>query len=569
MFSKHIHSSNEDTTMRSKKMTHGLEKAPHRSLLHALGLTREELQRPLVGVVNAANEVVPGHVHLHTIAEAVKAGVRAAGGTPMEFPAIAVCDGLAMNHEGMRFSLPSREIIADSIEIMATAHPFDALVLIPNCDKSVPGMLMAMLRMDIPAIMVSGGPMLAGGTLVGRTDLISVFEAVGRVQQGHMTMDELDEMTETACPGCGSCAGMFTANTMNCMAETMGLALPGNGTIPAVTAARVRLAKHAGMKVMELLARNITPRAIVTPRAVGNAVAVDMALGGSTNTVLHLPAVFGEAGLDLTLDIFDEVSRKTPNLCKLSPAGHHHIQDLHAAGGIPAVMAELGRKGLVDTSVMTVTGKTLAENLADLDARVRDHDVIRSVENPYSAQGGIAILKGTLAPRGAVVKQSAVAPEMMVREAVARVFDSEEEAHAAILGGRINKGDAIVIRYEGPRGGPGMREMLSPTAAIAGMGLGADVALITDGRFSGGTRGAAIGHVSPEAADGGIIGLVREGDRIRIDIPARRLDLLLDEAELSARRATFVPREKPVTSPLLRRYARQVTSAATGAVFRT
>ncbi|WP_353119639.1 dihydroxy-acid dehydratase [Nitratidesulfovibrio sp.] len=554
--------------MRSKKMTHGLEKAPHRSLLHALGLTREEIERPLVGVVNSANEVVPGHVHLHTIATAVKAGVRAAGGTPMEFPAIAVCDGLAMNHEGMHFSLPSREIIADSIEIMATAHPFDALVFIPNCDKSVPGMLMAMLRLDIPSIMVSGGPMLAGGTLAGRTDLISVFEAVGRVQRGDMTMAELDEMTETACPGCGSCAGMFTANTMNCMAETMGLALPGNGTIPAVTAARVRLAKHAGMKVMELLEKNITPRSIVTPRAVANAVAVDMALGGSTNTVLHLPAVFGEAGLDLTLDIFDEVSRKTPNLCKLSPAGHHHIQDLHAAGGIPAVMAELTRKGLVDTSVMTVTGKTLAENLAELNARVLNHDVIHSVDAPYSAQGGIAILKGSLAPQGAVVKQSAVAPEMMVREAVARVFDSEGEAHAAIMGGKISKGDAIIIRYEGPRGGPGMREMLSPTAAIAGMGLGADVALITDGRFSGGTRGAAIGHVSPEAADGGNIGLVKEGDRILIDIPARRLDLLVDEAELAARRETFVPLEKPVTSPLLRRYARQVTSAATGAMYR-
>ncbi len=554
--------------MRSKKMTHGLEKAPHRSLLHALGLTREEIERPLVGVVNSANEVVPGHVHLHTIAEAVKAGVRAAGGTPMEFPAIAVCDGLAMNHEGMHFSLPSREIIADSIEIMATAHPFDALVFIPNCDKSVPGMLMAMLRLDIPSIMVSGGPMLAGGTLAGRTDLISVFEAVGRVQRGDMTMSELDEMTETACPGCGSCAGMFTANTMNCMAETMGLALPGNGTIPAVTAARVRLAKHAGMKVMELLEKNITPRSIVTPRAVANAVAVDMALGGSTNTVLHLPAVFGEAGLDLTLDIFDEVSRKTPNLCKLSPAGHHHIQDLHAAGGIPAVMAELTKKGLVDTSVMTVTGKTLAENLAELNARVLNQDVIHSVDAPYSAQGGIAILKGSLAPQGAVVKQAAVAPEMMVREAVARVFDSEGEAHAAILGGKINKGDAIVIRYEGPRGGPGMREMLSPTAAIAGMGLGADVALITDGRFSGGTRGAAIGHVSPEAADGGNIGLVREGDRILIDIPARRLDLLVGEAELATRRETFVPLEKPVTSPLLRRYARQVTSAATGAMYR-
>ncbi|AAS97842.1 dihydroxy-acid dehydratase [Nitratidesulfovibrio vulgaris] len=551
--------------MRSKKMTHGLEKAPHRSLLHALGLTREELARPLVGVVNAANEVVPGHIHLDDIAEAVKAGVRAAGGTPLEFPAIAVCDGLAMNHEGMRFSLPSRELIADSIEIMATAHPFDALVFIPNCDKSVPGMLMAMLRLDVPSVMVSGGPMLAGATLAGRADLITVFEGVGRVQRGDMTEAELDELVEGACPGCGSCAGMFTANSMNCLAETIGLALPGNGTTPAVTAARIRLAKHAGMKVMEMLERNIRPRDIVTEKAVANAVAVDMALGCSTNTVLHLPAVFAEAGLDLTLDIFDKVSRKTPNLCKLSPAGHHHIQDLHAAGGIPAVMAELDRIGLIDRSAMTVTGRTVGENLDALGAKVRDADVIRPVDAPYSPQGGIAILKGSLAPGGAVVKQSAVAPEMMVREAVARVFDSEEAACEAIMGGRIKAGDAIVIRYEGPKGGPGMREMLTPTSAIAGMGLGADVALITDGRFSGGTRGAAIGHVSPEAAEGGPIGLVQEGDRIRIDIPARALDLLVDEDELARRRAAFVPVEKEITSPLLRRYARMVSSAATGA----
>ena len=551
--------------MRSKKMTHGLEKAPHRSLLHALGLTREELARPLVGVVNAANEVVPGHIHLDDIAEAVKAGVRAAGGTPLEFPAIAVCDGLAMNHEGMRFSLPSRELIADSIEIMATAHPFDALVFIPNCDKSVPGMLMAMLRLDVPSVMVSGGPMLAGATLAGRADLITVFEGVGRVQRGDKTEAELDELVEGACPGSGSCAGMFTANSMNCLAETIGLALPGNGTTPAVTAARIRLAKHAGMKVMEMLERNIRPRDIVTEKAVANAVAVDMALGCSTNTVLHLPAVFAEAGLDLTLDIFDKVSRKTPNLCKLSPAGHHHIQDLHAAGGIPAVMAELDSIGLIDRSAMTVTGRTVGENLDALGAKVRDADVIRSVDAPYSPQGGIAILKGSLAPGGAVVKQSAVAPEMMVREAVARVFDSEEAACEAIMGGRIKAGDAIVIRYEGPKGGPGMREMLTPTSAIAGMGLGADVALITDGRFSGGTRGAAIGHVSPEAAEGGPIGLVQEGDRIRIDIPARALDLLVDEDELARRRAAFVPVEKEITSPLLRRYARMVSSAATGA----
>lgn len=557
--------------MRSGKMTQGLEKAPHRSLLHALGLTREEMDRPLVGIVNAANEIVPGHIHLDTIAEAVKAGVRMAGGTPLEFPAIAVCDGLAMNHEGMRFSLPSREMIADSIEIMATAHPFDALVFIPNCDKSVPGMLMAMLRLDVPSVLISGGPMMAGknGTQhTERADLITVFEGVGRVKRGDMSETELAALEESACPGCGSCAGMFTANSMNCLAETIGLALPGNGTTPAVSAARIRLAKHAGMRVMELLERDIRPRHIVTEKAVANAVAVDMALGCSTNTVLHLPAIFAEAGLDLTLDIFDNVSRRTPNLCKLSPAGHHHIQDLHEAGGIPAVMAELQKVGLVDGSVMTVTGKSVDENLAELQAGIRNKDVIRPVDAPYSAQGGIAILKGSLAPEGAVVKQSAVAPEMMVREATARVFESEEEACEAILGGRIQVGDAIVIRYEGPCGGPGMREMLTPTSAIAGMGLGADVALITDGRFSGGTRGAAIGHVSPEAAEGGVIGLVQEGDRIKIDIPNRVLDLLVDEEELARRRASFVPLIKEVTSPLLRRYARQVRSAASGARYR-
>ncbi|MFV0423005.1 dihydroxy-acid dehydratase [Oleidesulfovibrio sp.] len=554
--------------MRSKKMTGGLEKAPHRSLLYALGLTREEMSRPLVGVVNAANEVVPGHIHLDTIAEAVKAGVRAAGGTPMEFPAIGVCDGLAMNHEGMRFSLPSREIIADSIEIMATAHPFDALVFIPNCDKSVPGMLMAMLRLNVPSVLISGGPMMAGETGGKASDLITVFEGVGMVRQGKMTEAELEDLSETACPGCGSCAGMFTANSMNCLSETIGLALPGNGTTPATSAARVRLAKHAGMRVMELLEKDIKPRDIVTEKAVANAVAADMALGCSTNTVLHLPAVFAEAGLDLTLSIFDEVSRKTPNLCKLSPAGHQHIQDLHRAGGIPAVMAELDKIGLINRDAMTVTGKTVGENLDDLGAAVRNHDVIKSVEAPYSPQGGIAILYGSLAPEGAVVKQSAVAPEMMQRIARARVFDSEETAFEAIMAQKIEKGDAIIIRYEGPKGGPGMREMLSPTAAIAGIGLGADVALITDGRFSGGTRGAAIGHVSPEAAEGGPIGLVREGDMIEIDIPARKLNLLVDEAEMEERRKAFTPLEKEITSPLLRRYSRLVTSAAKGAVYK-
>ena len=545
-------------------MTFGLEKAPHRSLLYALGLTREEVKRPLIGVVNAANEVVPGHLHLGKIAEAVKAGIRMAGGTPMEFPAIAVCDGLAMNHEGMRFSLTSREVIADSIEIMATAHPFDALVFIPNCDKIVPGMLMAMMRLNLPSIIMSGGPMLAGRN---NTDLISVFEGVGAVRNGTMTEEELEDLTENACPGCGSCSGMYTANSMNCLCEAMGVALPGNGTTPAVSAARIRLAKQAGMQVMELLEKNIRPRDIVTEQSVHNAVAADMALGGSTNTTLHLPAVFGEAELNLSLDIFDEISRKTPNICKLSPAGTQHIEDLHRAGGIPAVMGALLGKGLVYGDALTVTGKTVAENIKDLKAHIIDPDVIR-IDKPYAEEGGIAILRGNLAPDGAVVKQSAVAPEMMIRDVTARVFNSEEEGVEAILGGKIKKGDVVVIRYEGPRGGPGMREMLTPTSAIVGMGLGADVALITDGRFSGGSRGAAIGHVSPEAADGGLIGLVQDGDTIHIDIPGRKLELLVPETEIEERRKQFVPVEKDVKSPFLRRYAKLVTSASTGGAYK-
>ncbi|SDB17994.1 dihydroxyacid dehydratase [Desulfonatronum thiosulfatophilum] len=553
--------------MRSEIMTKGLEKAPHRSLLHALGMTREEMRRPLVGVVNSANEVVPGHIHLHTISRAVKDGIRSAGGTPMEFPVIGICDGLAMNHEGMRYSLPSREIIADSIEAMAMAHPFDALVCVPNCDKVVPAMLMAMLRLNIPAVLVSGGPMLAGAWQGKAVDLISVFEGVGRVRKGQMSNEELEELEACACPGCGSCSGMFTANSMNCLSEAIGLALPGNGTIPAVTAARVRLAKQAGSRVMDLLARNIRPRDIVTTASVGNAVTADMALGCSTNTVLHLPAIFAEAGLDLGLDIFDQLSRRTPNLCRLSPAGSHHMEDLQRAGGIPAVMAELARGGLLDLTVQTVTGQTLGENLESAGARILDSDVIRSLAAPYSPEGGIAILKGSLAPDGAVVKQSAVAPEMLVRTSVARVFESEEEAVAAILGGAINPGDALIIRNEGPKGGPGMREMLTPTSAIAGMGLDKDVALITDGRFSGGTRGAAIGHVSPEAVEGGPIGLVQEGDTIEIDIPARKLNLLVDEKELAARRAQWQPQQRNITSPFLRRYARLASSAAKGAVF--
>lgn len=553
----------KDTT--SVKMKKGLEKAPHRSLLYALGLTKEEMDRPFVGIVNAANEVVPGHMHLDTIAEAVKAGVRMAGGTPLEFPAIAVCDGIAMNHEGMRFSLPSREFIADSIEIMARAHAFDALVFIPNCDKCVPGMLMAMLRLNLPSILISGGPMLPGNLTPGkRGDLITIFEAVGKVGAGQISEKDLARMEERACPGCGACAGMFTANSMNCLAETIGLALPGNGTIPAVHAARQRLAKSAGMKVMELLEKDIKPRDIVNKKAVENAIAVDMALGCSTNTVLHLPAVFGEAGLDIDLSLFDEISRKSPNLCRLSPAGKHFMIDLDLAGGIPAVMSELDKAGLINKDCLTVTGKSVGENLSELDARIEDEDVIHPLDKAYSKEGGIAILRGNLAPEGAVVKQAAVAPEMMRRTVKAKVFDSEEDAMAAILGGKIKAGDGVVIRYEGPRGGPGMREMLSPTAAITGMGLGKDVALLTDGRFSGGTNGAAIGHISPEAADGGIIGLVKEGDEIEIDIPGRKLQLLVDEAELERRRADFIPPKKEIPYPVLKRYAKNVSSAATG-----
>ncbi|MBU1247292.1 MAG: dihydroxy-acid dehydratase [Proteobacteria bacterium] len=554
--------------MRSKQMTGGLEKAPHRSLLYATGMTKDEINRPLIGVCNAANEIIPGHVHLHQITQKVKDGIRLAGGVPMEFPAIGVCDGLAMNHAGMKFSLPSREIIADSIEIMASAHPFDALVCITNCDKIVPGMLMAMLRLNIPAIIVSGGPMLAGGTHGSPTDLISVFEGVGRVRRGDMTEEELTELEQSACPTCGSCSGMFTANTMNCLSESIGLALPGNGTIPAVMSDRYRLAKNTGMQVMELLKNDIKPRDIVTAKSVKNAVAMDMALGGSTNTVLHLPAVFHEAGLDLTLDIFDEVSRSVPNLCKLSPAGHHHIEDLNVAGGIPGVMTELKKIGALELDALTVTCRTLGENLEAMQAGNKNPEVIRPVDNPYSAQGGIAILKGNLAKDGCVVKQAAVAPQMMQQTCNARVFDSEEDAVTAILGAKINPGDVVVIRYEGPKGGPGMREMLTPTSSISGMGLDGSVALITDGRFSGGTRGAAIGHVSPEAAEGGLIGLMMEGDQVKIDIPGRELTLLVDEAEIEKRRATWKPVIKDPGSPFLRRYAKQVTSAATGAIFR-
>jgi dihydroxy-acid dehydratase len=552
--------------MRSDLMKKGLERAPHRSLFKAMGYTDEELARPIIGVVNSANEIIPGHIHLDIITADVKAGIRMAGGTPVEFPVIGVCDGIAMNHEGMKYSLASRELIADSIEIMAMAHPFDALVMVTNCDKIIPGMLMAAMRLNIPTIFISGGPMLAGNFEGKSVDLINVFEGVGKVKSKQMTQKELAAMEDCACPGCGSCAGMFTANSMNCVTEALGLGLPGNGTIPAVHAARRRLAKQAGMRIMELLKKDVKPRDIATLKAFKNAIAVDMALGCSTNTVLHIPAIAHEAGIKLDLDLFNEISKKTPNICYLSPAGPHYIQDLNAAGGIQAVMKEISAVGVIDMKTMTVNGKTVGENLKS--AQVAKRDVIRSVKSPYSKEGGIAILRGNLAPDGAVVKQSAVSPDMQVNEGKARVFDSEDDAIKAILGGKIKAGDVVVIRYEGPKGGPGMREMLSPTSAIVGMGLDKSVALLTDGRFSGGTRGAALGHISPEAAEGGPIGLVKEGDKILIDIPKKTLTLKITDAEMEKRRKAFQPREPRIKTGYLGRYAKLVTSASTGAVFK-
>ncbi len=549
--------------MQSDKIKKGIERAPHRSLLKASGYTDEELRRPLIGIANSFNEIIPGHVHLRQVVEAVKAGVRMAGGTPMEFGVIGVCDGVAMNHEGMKYSLVSREIIADSVEIMARAHAFDALVLVPNCDKIVPGMVMAALRLDLPAIIVSGGPMLPGSYKGQKVNLISVFEAIGRVKSGEMSLEELQELEDVACPTCGSCAGMFTANSMNCLTEALGLALPGNGTIPAVSSARIRLAKQAGMQIMELLKKKLTPRKIATEAAFRNAIAVDMALGCSTNTVLHLPALAHEAGVRLSLKVFDEISRKTPCLCSLIPAGPHSVADLHEAGGIPGVMSELAKKGLIHKRVKTVTGRSVSEIIKR--AQVLDYEVIRRVEEPYRPEGGISILWGNLAPEGAVVKSSAVAPEMLHHEGPARVFESEEAAYEAILGGKIKAGDVIVIRYEGPKGGPGMREMLSPTSAIIGMGLGRSVALLTDGRFSGGTQGACVGHISPEAAEGGPIALVKEGDLIEIDIPRRKLTLKVPEGELERRRQAWKPKQKKV-SGVLARYAKLVTSGAKGAI---
>lgn len=548
----------------SDQVLKGSERAPHRSLMYALGLTEEEMKRPLIGVVSAFNEIIPGHIHLDKIAEAAKAGVRMAGGTPLLVPAIGVCDGIAMGHVGMKYSLPSRELIADSVETLALAHCFDAMVLIPNCDKIVPGMLMAAARINIPSIVISGGPML-GGNFGGRnTSLSNMFEAVGAHKANKMTAQELVACEKNACPGCGSCAGMFTANSMNCLSEAIGMALPGNGTIPAVAAERTRLAKKAGMQIMTLLKKNLRPRDILTAEAFTNALRVDMALGCSTNSVLHLCAIAHEAGVPIPLKRFNEISATTPNLCRLSPAGADLVQDLHLAGGVPAVMKELSKAGLLNLKLPTATGKNVGQNLAGVTNR--NPQVVRPIETPFSPTGGLAVLFGNIAPRGAIVKRSAVAPEMLTANCRARVFDSEESAIEAIFAGRIKKGDMVVIRYEGPRGGPGMREMLSPTSALAGMGLDKEVALLTDGRFSGATRGAAIGHVSPEAADGGPIALIKEGDRIAVDIPKYKINLQVSAAELKQRAKKLRPFLSSVKTGWLSRYQRMVSSADMGAI---
>lgn len=553
--------------MKSDNVKTGVQQAPHRSLFNALGMTKEELDRPLVGIVSSYNEIVPGHMNIDKIANAVKMGVAMAGGTPIMFPAIAVCDGIAMGHTGMKYSLVTRDLIADSTECMAMAHQFDALVMIPNCDKNVPGLLMAAARLNIPTIFVSGGPMLAGKVKGCKTSLSSMFEAVGSYAAGTMTLEDVEEFEEKACPTCGSCSGMYTANSMNCLTEALGMALKGNGTIPAVYSERIKLAKHAGMKVMELLERNIRPRDIMTEKAFMNALTVDMALGCSTNSMLHLPAIAHEAGVDLNLDIANEISSRTPNLCHLAPAGHTYIEELNEAGGVYAVMNELNKKGLLNTDLITATGKTVGENIENCINK--NPEVIRPVENPYSEVGGIAVLRGNLAPDSCVVKRSAVVPEMLKHEGPARVFDCEEDAIEAIKGGKIVAGDVVVIRYEGPKGGPGMREMLNPTSAIAGMGLGSSVALITDGRFSGASRGASIGHVSPEAAVGGPIALVEEGDIIQIDINANKITLNVSDEELAERKAKWQPREPKVTNGYLARYASMVTSANMGAILKS
>jgi len=554
--------------MKSDLAKKGIERAPHRSLFKAIGYTDDEIKRPLIGIANSANTIIPGHINLDKIAEAVKAGVYMAGGTPIEFGVIGVCDGIAMNHEGMKYSLASRELIADSIEVMATAHAFDAMVMVTNCDKIVPGMLMAAARLNLPAIVISGGPMMAGEhpekACSDKIDLVTVFESVGAVLSGNMTEEELMRIEDAACPTCGSCAGMFTANSMNCLTEAIGMGLPGNGTIPAVMSSRIRLAKEAGKQIMHLLEKNITPAGIMTKKAFKNALTVDMALGCSTNTVLHLVAIAREANVNIYLDQINEISRATPHLCSLSPGGTHHLEDLNRAGGIPAVMNELSRAGLISKNCQTVTGKTVEENIKNID--IMDNNVIRSIDNPYHREGGLAILFGNLAPEGCVVKQSAVLDEMLRHEGPARVFDSEEDATRAIMDGNIRKGDVVVVRYEGPMGGPGMREMLTPTSAIAGMKLDAHVALLTDGRFSGGTKGAAIGHISPEAMQKGPIAIVQEGDRIDIDIPAKKLTLKVSDQEIKDRLSKWSPPQPKITHGYISRYARMVSSASEGAI---
>ncbi len=552
--------------MRSDVVKKGIEKAPHRSLFKAMGYTDEELERPLIGVANSKSEIIPGHIHLDKITEAVKAGIRMAGGTPIEFGAIGVCDGIAMGHTGMKYSLATRELIADSCEAMGKAHSFDGMVFIPNCDKIVPGMLMAAARVNIPSIVISGGPMLSLNKDGKQLDLNSMFEAVGSYKAGTMTKEEVDEIENHACPGCGSCSGMFTANSMNCLTEVLGMGLTGNGTIPAVYAERIRLAKYAGMKIMELVEKDIKPSDILTNEAFENALTVDMALGCSTNSVLHLPAIANEIGIEINLDIINEISSRTPNLCKLAPAGKYHIQDLYNAGGVQAVMNELAKKDLLHLDLITATGKTVRENIQN--AKVKDHDVVKSIDAPHSATGGIAVLRGNIAPDGAVVKKSAVAEKMLVHTGPARVFDSEDDAIKAIYNGQINKGDVVIIRYEGPKGGPGMREMLGPTSAIAGMGLDSDVALITDGRFSGASRGASIGHVSPEAMEGGPIALVREGDIVDIDIPSGRINIKVSQEEMTKRKESWKAPQPKITTGYLGRYARLVTSASTGAILK-
>lgn len=550
--------------MRSDVVKKGIERAPHRSLFKAMGYTDEEIRRPLIGVVNSKSEIVPGHIHLDQIAEAVKAGIRMAGGTPVEFGAIGVCDGIAMGHMGMKYSLATRELIADSCEAMGLAHSFDGMVFIPNCDKIVPGMLMAAARINVPAIVISGGPMLSLNKNGKQLDLNSVFEAVGSYKVGKINEEELCDIENSACPGCGSCSGMFTANSMNCLTEVLGMGLTGNGTIPAVYAERIRLAKTAGMKIMELVEKDIKPSDILTPKAFENALAVDMALGCSTNSVLHLPAIANEAGVEINLDIINEISNKVPNLCKLAPSGPYHIQDLYAAGGVQAVMKELTKKNLLNLDLITVTGKTVGENIEN--AKILDNEVIKDIDNPHSATGGIAILRGNIVPDGAVVKRAGVAKEMLVHKGPARVFDSEDAAIEAIYNGKIVKGDVVIIRYEGPKGGPGMREMLGPTSAIAGMGLDKDVALITDGRFSGATRGASIGHASPEAMEGGPIAAVREGDIISIDITNGKLNVELSDEEIAKRLKEWTAPAPKITKGYLGRYSKLVSSASTGAV---